>query len=119
MSLSYLRVPIGASDFALNHYTYDDMPQSSALLDRPRRALHLTDAGVKLRVQRVRRILADLTEHGFNGVEQPAVDLLIDRAGQLPGDFAADPFADCRLVLLQHRRDKGYQAIQKLGLTLV
>jgi glucosylceramidase len=26
IGLSYLRVPIGASDFALNHYTYDDMP---------------------------------------------------------------------------------------------
>ncbi|MCW5851925.1 MAG: glycosyl hydrolase [Anaerolineae bacterium] len=26
IGLSYLRVPIGASDFALRHYTYDDMP---------------------------------------------------------------------------------------------
>jgi glucosylceramidase len=26
IGLGYLRVPVGASDFALNHYTYDDMP---------------------------------------------------------------------------------------------
>lgn len=26
IGLSYLRVPIGASDFALHHYTYDDLP---------------------------------------------------------------------------------------------
>ncbi len=26
IGLSYLRVPVGASDFALYHYTYDDMP---------------------------------------------------------------------------------------------
>jgi glucosylceramidase len=26
IGLSYLRVPVGASDFALSHYTYDDMP---------------------------------------------------------------------------------------------
>jgi len=26
IGLSYLRMPIGASDFALHHYTYDDMP---------------------------------------------------------------------------------------------
>ena len=26
IGLGYLRVPVGASDFALNHYTYDDLP---------------------------------------------------------------------------------------------
>src|SRR6185436_2576357 len=27
IGLSYLRLPLGASDFALNSYTYDDLPQ--------------------------------------------------------------------------------------------